>query len=82
VAAAGVGAVGASGALAAAPVGGPTTVDQTVNAGGINITITADRLEADSAKLLTDDIVAQLQARLGALRATQDFQAGARPAVA
>jgi hypothetical protein len=79
---AGIGALGPGGALAAAPVGGPTTVDQTVNAGGINVSITADRLEADSAQLLTDDIVAQLQARLGALRSTQDFQAGARPAVA
>ncbi|GAB3433616.1 hypothetical protein [Flindersiella endophytica] len=76
------GTLGPGGALAAAPIGGPVTVDQTVNAGGINITITADRLEANSAQLLTDDIVAQLQARLGALRATQDFQAGARPAVA
>ena len=77
---AGVGAVGAGGALAAAPVGGPTTVDQTVNAGGINITITADRLEADSGKLLTDDILAQLLPRLDRLRATQDFQGGGRPA--
>jgi hypothetical protein len=78
---AGIGALGPGGALAAAPVGGPTTVDQSVDAGGINVSITADRLEADSAQLLTDDIVAQLQARLGALRSTQDFQAGARPAV-
>jgi len=61
---AGVGAVGAGGALAAAPVGGPTTVDQTVNAGGINITITADRLEADSVKLLSEDFVAKMQAAL------------------
>ncbi|MEV0429639.1 hypothetical protein, partial [Micromonospora sp. NPDC050495] len=78
----GLGALAPGGALAAAPVGGATSVDQTVNAGGINISITADRLEADSAQLLTDDIVAQLQARLGALRSTQDFQAGARPATA
>jgi hypothetical protein len=76
------GALGPGGALAAAASTGPTTVDQTINAGGITITITADRLEANSAQLLTDDIVAQLQARLGALRATQDFQAGARPAIA
>ena len=79
---AGLGALAPGGALAAAPVGGATSVDQTVNAGGISISITADRLEADSAQLLTDDIVAQLQARLGALRSTQDFQAGARPATA
>jgi hypothetical protein len=78
----GLGALGPGGALAAAPVGGPTTVDQTVNAGGINVAINADRLEANSAQLLTDDIVAQLQSKLGALRSTQDFQAGARPAMA
>jgi hypothetical protein len=78
----GLGALAPGGALAAAPAGGATTVDQTVNAGGINVSITADRLEADSAQLLTDDIVAQLQARLGVLRSTQDFQAGARPATA
>ena len=77
-----LGALAPGGALAAAPAGGPTTVDQTVNAGGINVIITADRLEADSAQLLTDDLVAKLQARLGELRSTQDFQAGARPAIA
>jgi hypothetical protein len=77
----GLGALAPGGALAAAPVGSATTVDQTVNAGGISVSISADRLEADSAQLLTDDIVAQLQSRLGALRSTQDFQAGARPAV-
>ncbi|MEU4713981.1 hypothetical protein AB0F73_10075 [Micromonospora purpureochromogenes] len=78
----GLGALAPGGALAAAPVGGATTVDQTVNAGGINVSISADRLEADSAQLLTDDMVAQLQARLGDLRSTQDFRAGARPATA
>ncbi|GLZ78610.1 hypothetical protein Afil01_34170 [Actinorhabdospora filicis] len=77
-----LGALGTGGALAAAPAAGATSVDQTVNAGGINIAINAERLEADSASLLTDDIIAQLQARLGALRSTQDFQAGGRPAAA
>ncbi|GIG64990.1 hypothetical protein [Phytomonospora endophytica] len=79
---AGLGALASGGALAAPAAGGSTAVDQTVNAGGINISISAERLEADSASLLTDDIIAQLQARLGALRSTQDFQAGARPAAA
>ncbi|MEV0644196.1 hypothetical protein AB0I28_02920 [Phytomonospora sp. NPDC050363] len=81
-AAPGLGALASGGPLAAPAAGGSTAVDQTVNAGGINISITAERLEADSAQLLTDDIIAQLQARLGSLRATQDFQAGARPAAA
>jgi hypothetical protein len=76
-----LGALAPGGALAAAPAAGTTTVDQTVNAGGITVSISAERLEADSAQLLTDDIVAQLQSRLGALRSTQDFQAGARPAM-
>jgi phage-related protein len=79
---AGLGDLTPGGRLAAAAPAGTTTVDQSVNAGGIYVTITAERLEADSARLLTDDIVAQLQARLGALRSTQQFQAGARPAVA
>ncbi|GAA2511403.1 hypothetical protein [Winogradskya humida] len=70
------------GALAAAAAGGPATVDQSVNAGGINVSITADRLEANSAQLLTDEIVAQLQERLAALRSTQDFRAGGRPMTA
>ena len=70
------------GALAAATIGGATAVDQTVNAGGINVSITADRLEANSAQLLTDDIVAQLQERLTSLRSTQDFRAGGRPMTA
>ena len=70
------------GALAAATPAGTTTVDQSVNAGGIYVTVTAERLDGDSARLLTDDIVAQLQARLDALRSTQQFQAGARPAMA
>ena len=70
------------GALAAATIGGATAVDQTVNAGGINVSITADRLEANSAQLLTDDIVAQLQERLASLQSTQDFRAGGRPMTA
>ena len=60
---------------------GPQTVDQSVNVqGGISVAVNADRLEADSAQMLSDEIVAQLQARLGALRSEQDFRVGARPA--
>jgi hypothetical protein len=50
--------------------------------GGITVNVNAERLEADTAKLLTDQFIAQIQARLGDLRATQDFRVGARPQVA
>jgi hypothetical protein len=54
--------------------------DQSIRVeGGINVTINAERLEADSAKLLTDEFIAKVQARLGELRVTQDFRVGARP---
>jgi hypothetical protein len=78
----GLGPLAPGGALAFAPAAGGVAVDQTVNAGGINVSINADRLEAGSAQLLTDEIVAQLQERLASLRSTQDFRAGARPMTA
>ncbi|MFG3257558.1 hypothetical protein [Streptomyces sp. NPDC048172] len=66
-----------TGAAAAAPAG---AVDQSVHVeGGITVNVNAERLEADSAALLSDDIIAQLQQRLGALRSEQDFRTGARP---
>ncbi|WP_306316882.1 MULTISPECIES: hypothetical protein [unclassified Streptomyces] len=66
-----------TGAAAAAPAG---SVDQSVHVeGGITVNVNAERLEADSAALLSDDIIAQLQQRLGALRSEQDFRTGARP---
>jgi hypothetical protein len=62
---------------------GAQAVDQSVNVqGGINVAVNADRLEADSAQILSDEIVAQLQARLGALRSEQDFRVGGRPSAA
>ncbi|MFZ3566663.1 hypothetical protein ACOKM5_06775 [Streptomyces sp. BH097] len=68
-----------TGAAAAAPAG---SVDQSVHVeGGITVNVNAERLEADSAALLSDDIIAQLQQRLGALRSEQDFRTGARPTV-
>jgi hypothetical protein len=76
---------GALPAGAALPGGVPAAAaargaDQSVRVeGGINVTINAERLEADSAKLLTDEFIAKVQARLGELRATQDFRVGARP---
>jgi hypothetical protein len=65
------------------PAAGPQAVDASVNVeGGISVAINAEKLEADAAELLSDQIIAQLQARLGALRSEQDFRLGARPAAA
>ena len=65
------------GAAAAAAAPGPVDASVTVN-GGITVNISAERLEADAAELLSDDIIAQLQARLGSLRSEQDFRTGVR----
>ncbi len=63
-----------------APQAGGGPADQSVHVeGGITVTINAERLEADSAQLLTDRFIEQIQARLGELRATADFRVGARP---
>jgi hypothetical protein len=68
------------GAAAAVAAAGP--VDASVHVqGGITVNINAERLEVDAARLLSDEIVAQLQARLGALRAEQDFRTGVRASV-
>jgi hypothetical protein len=74
-----LGALAPGAPLAAVAPAGATTVDQSVDAGGITVNVSAERLEADSASLLSDDIVAQLQRRLGSLRSEQDFREGARP---
>jgi hypothetical protein len=58
------------------------SVDQSVNVGGITITINAERLEADAAEFLSDEIVRRLQDKLGALHSDQQFQSGTRAAPA
>jgi hypothetical protein len=64
---------------AGAAPGGPASVDQSVSVnGGINVTINADKLEADASKLLSDQLIAAIQSRLGDLRAQQDFRTGVR----
>jgi hypothetical protein len=72
----------APGALAPAgvvPSGGAG--DQSIHIeGGIQISINAERLEADSAKLLTDEMVRQLQERLDSLRSERDRRVGIRAA--
>ena len=61
------------------PAAAHAPVDQSVNVqGGITINISAERLEADSARLLSDEIVQRLQERLGALRSEQEFRNGVR----
>jgi hypothetical protein len=64
-----------------AGAGAVAAADQSVHVeGGIHITITAERLEADSAKLLTDEMVRRLQERLDALRMERERRLGTRAA--
>lgn len=68
-------------AAIAAPTTGPTSqqVDQSVNVqGGITVNISADRLEANSAQMLSEEFLRQVQEGLGKLRANQDFRTGIR----
>lgn len=59
--------------------GAPASVDQSVNVnGGINLTINADKLEADASKILTDKFISMVQAKLRELRSDQDFRTGVR----
>ena len=61
---------------AARPAGGP---DQSVHVeGGIHVTINAEGLDSGSAKLLTDDMVRQIQERLDSLRSERDRRIGVR----
>jgi len=51
--------------------------------GGITVNINAERLEADAARLLSDEIVRRLKERLDALRSEEEFRGGVRsPAAA
>ena len=64
-----------------AGAGAVAAADHSVHVeGGIHITITAERLEADSAKLLTDEMVRRLQERLDALRTERERRLGTRAA--
>ena len=68
-------------ALRPAAAAGP---DQSVHVeGGIHVTITAAGLDGGSAKMLTDDMVRQIQERLDSLRSERDRRVGVRtPAAA
>ncbi|MGW4229489.1 hypothetical protein ACWEF9_09440 [Streptomyces sp. NPDC004980] len=64
-------------AMNAAPAAGGS--DQSVHVeGGITVNINAERLEADAAKLLSDELIQRIQERLGSLRSEQDFRSGTR----
>jgi hypothetical protein len=65
---------------AGAVAGGP---DQSVHVeGGIHVTINAEGLDAGSARMLTDDMVRQIQERLDSLRSERDRRVGVRTAAA
>jgi hypothetical protein len=57
-------------------------VDSSLHIGAITINLNAEKLEADSAKLLTDELVRQLEAKLEVLARQRDFRTGNRPAAA
>jgi hypothetical protein len=65
-----------AGPAAAAAAGGP---DQSVRVdGGITVNINAERLEADAAEILSDEIIRAIQQRLDELRAEAGFRTGVR----
>ncbi|MEU6232941.1 hypothetical protein [Kitasatospora sp. NPDC047058] len=65
--------------LAAAPAAPTGAADQSVHVeGGITVNINAERLEADAARLLSDELIQRIQERLGSLRSEQDFRTGTR----
>ena len=64
--------------LTASPTPTSGSVDQSLHLGGINITINADRLDGDSANILSDEIVQQLRAKLANLQTEENFRTGVR----
>lgn len=64
-------------APAAPAAAGPASV--TVNLGGVTVNVNADKLEANAAQMLSDEIVSALASRLGSLLAEQNFRTGTRP---
>lgn len=65
----------------AAP-GAAGPVDASLHIGAITVNLNAEKLEADSAKLLTDEVVRQLESKLEVLARQRDFRTGNRPAAA
>ena len=57
-------------------------VDSSLHIGAITVNLNAEKLEADSAKLLTDEVVRQLEMKLEVLARQRDFRTGNRPAAA
>lgn len=55
-----------------------SATQQTIDVGGITISITAQSVDQDAVGLLSDEIVAKLQERLSMLGADQNFRTGTR----
>jgi hypothetical protein len=77
------GAAGAAPAIPAGALGAGGGPDQSVHVeGGIHVVINAQGLDGGSAKMLTDDMVRQIQERLDSLRSERDRRVGVRSAAA
>jgi hypothetical protein len=73
------------GAPGAGPGGGPAAgggpVDASVHVeGGITVNINADKLEADAAEFLSDEIINQISSRIGSLQSEAALRVGERAA--
>lgn len=76
-------ATGEAPAIPAGALGAGAGPDQSVHVeGGIHVTINAEGLDGGSARMLTDDMVRQIQERLDSLRSERDRRVGVRTAVA
>jgi hypothetical protein len=79
-----------AGPIVATPITGPGVLaaaagapDQSVRVdGGITVNINAERLEADAAEILSDEIIRAIQERLDLLRAEASFRTGVRAEMA
>jgi len=61
--------------------GAAGAADQSITIqGGITVNINAERLEADAAQILSDEIIRAISERLSALRSEQSFRTGTRAA--
>jgi hypothetical protein len=58
--------------------GGPASVDNSINVGGVSVTIHTERVDSHTADLLSDELVRKLQDKLAALRTEQHFRQGVR----
>jgi len=59
-----------------------SSVDQSINVGGVTVNVHAEHVDAGAADMLSDAIVAKLQEKLAALHTEQQFRTGYRAATA